>query len=128
MLEQSNTIDGWTADNAEYAGTIYAFANSVGNTAGFFVPLLAGAIVNDAYERVQWTPFWLTSATILACSGLIFLVLGDTSRHDFSRKQKQATASSAEDGVELKGYTCNDLASNVSAPAKASVSDHQCRT
>lgn len=40
--------------------------------------------MHDAYEREQWTPFWLTTAAIMASSGLIFLFLGETRRQDFS--------------------------------------------
>lgn len=69
----------------EYAGTIFAFANTIGNTAGFLVPLLAGVIVENPYEREQWTPFWFTTATIMGCSGLIFLIFGETRRQDFEK-------------------------------------------
>jgi MFS family permease len=68
----------------EFAGTIFALANSIGNTAGFFVPILAGVIVQEQYVREQWTPFWLTSAAIMGCSGLIFLVFGETRRQNYS--------------------------------------------
>lgn len=48
------------------------------------MPHLAGFIVHNAYEREQWTPFWMTTATIMGCSGMIFLVFGETDRQDFS--------------------------------------------
>lgn len=85
--------------NAEYAGTIFAFANSIGNTAGFFVPLLAGVFVENAYDRVHWTPFWLATAAIMGCSGLIFLIFGQTRRQDFSLDEPDAAGSEAQ--VEL---------------------------
>lgn len=68
----------------EFAGTIFAFANSIGNTAGVLVPFLAGLIVRDFDRRDDWMPFWLTSATIMGSSGLIFLLLGQTNRRDYS--------------------------------------------
>lgn len=49
------------------------------------MPLLAGVFVENAYEREQWTPFWLTTAAIMCTSGLIFLVFGETRRQDFAR-------------------------------------------
>lgn len=67
------------------------------------MPLLAGAFVTDAYQREQWTPFWLTSAAIMATSGLVFLVFGDTSRQDFvadkkmKKKKRQSNANSETD-------------------------------
>lgn len=48
------------------------------------MPILAGAFVQDPYQREQWTPFWLTSAAIMGSSGLIFLIFGDTSRQHFA--------------------------------------------
>lgn len=70
----------------EYAGTIYACANSIGNTAGFGVPLLAGVVVGEnSYDREHWTPFWLITAAIMCSSGLIFLVFGETRRQDFTK-------------------------------------------
>lgn len=48
------------------------------------MPILAGAFVRDAYERVQWTPFWLTTAAIMGTSGLIFVIFGETSRQNFA--------------------------------------------
>lgn len=62
---------------------MFAFANSVGNTAGVFVPELAGLIVKNPYDREQWTPFWLTTAAIMGSSGLIFLIFGVTRRQEF---------------------------------------------
>lgn len=67
----------------EYAGTLFAFANSIGNTAGFFVPLLAGALVSNPYDREHWTPFWLCTATIMGLSGTVFLIFGVTRRQEF---------------------------------------------
>uniref|UniRef100_A0A6G1S5W4 Sialin n=1 Tax=Aceria tosichella TaxID=561515 RepID=A0A6G1S5W4_9ACAR len=68
----------------EFAGTIFALANSIGNTAGFFVPILAGVIVDEQYRRESWTPFWLTTASIMGCSGVIFLIFGVTRRQNYS--------------------------------------------
>lgn len=57
------------------------------------MPNLAGYFVVDAYDREQWTPFWLTTAAIMCSSGLIFILLGETRRQDFS----------IDDGSELTG-------------------------
>lgn len=90
-------------NQTEFAGTIFAFANSIGNTAGFFVPLLAGAFVRDAYDREQWTPFWLTTAAIMGSSGLIFLVFGETRRQDYAdedakeRQDEESLAAQSND-------------------------------
>lgn len=87
----------------EYAGTIFAFANSVGNTAGFFVPLLAGFIVKNGHDRDQWTPFWITTGCIMGCSGMIFLIFGETRRQDFS----------ADSSLELNGLGENQMSVGV---------------
>lgn len=56
------------------------------------MPLLAGAFLTDANQREQWTPFWLTTAAIMGCSGVIFLVFGETRRQDFSLDAPDAPA------------------------------------
>lgn len=84
----------------EYAGTIFAFCNTIGNTAGFLVPILAAAFITDAYERAQWTPFWMTTAAIMGCSGLIFLICGETSRQDLTLDSGQLDSSSEVDDDE----------------------------
>jgi len=62
------------------------------------VPLLAGAIVRDAHQREQWTPFWLTTAAIMGSSGLIFLFFGETRRQDFWSDEKKDKQSCQEKG------------------------------
>lgn len=105
----------------EYAGTIFAFANSIGNTAGFFVPLLAGVFVENAWQREQWTPFWLITASIMCFSGLIFLAFGDSRQQDFARDTpslKQQTLELAEanglsnknkDYIEVNGIKSDEI-------------------
>lgn len=95
----------------EFAGTIFAFANSVGNTAGFIVPLCAGFFVKDsAHNRDSWVPFWLTTALIMAVSGLIFLVFGETRRQDFSKEPNDNN--NTDDNSRDAGKACElaDLA------------------
>lgn len=48
------------------------------------MPLLAAAFVENAYERDQWTPFWLTTASIMGTSGLVFLFFGVTRRQEYA--------------------------------------------
>lgn len=86
----------------EFAGTIFAFANSIGNTAGVIVPLLAGLIVRDTYKREHWTPFWLTSASIMGCSGLIFLIFGKTNRQNFSKDQDSDEIGELEEALNTR--------------------------
>lgn len=77
----------------------------MGNTAGVFVPYLAAAFITDPYERAQWTPFWMTTAAIMGCSGLIFLICGETSRQDLT-KDKPAGLDDDEDDDDHHHEAC----------------------
>lgn len=91
----------------DYAGTIFAFANSVGNTAGFFAPSLVGVFVHSARDREQWTPFWLTTAAIMGCSGLIFLVFGEVRRQDFDKTPKSRPTTRCSISINMAANNTN---------------------
>lgn len=82
------------------------------------MPLLAGAFVEDAYQRDQWTPFWLTSAAIMGSSGLIFLIFGDTSRQHFAEEDKKEKLSVDENNNSNSNHNNSNNNNNISNDRK----------
>lgn len=91
----------------EFAGTIFAFANSVGNTAGFFAPTLAGLLIKNNKKRDEWTPFWFCTSAIMCFSGLVFLIFGDTKPQDYFKTSKKV------DVVDDKAFNDTDSSSKI---------------
>ncbi|KAG9510365.1 putative inorganic phosphate cotransporter [Fragariocoptes setiger] len=109
--------------STNYSGTIFAFANTVGNTAGILAPALVGILVKDPHVREQWTPFWLITAAIMAFSGIVFLLFGVVSRQDLDREIKviklgSVTNLASPDSGEAKSLQSPESNSLLDGPQK----------
>lgn len=82
-----------TEISAEFGGTIYAVANSVGSMNGFIVPLVQGFMITEAGDIDQWNVFLFLAAGVSLAGNLVFLVLGDNQPQDFSCRDEEAKLS-----------------------------------
>lgn len=77
-----------TEVSAEFGGTIYGIANTVGSSTGFIIPVVCSALVTDADKMDQWNNFMYTAAGVSVIGTLIFLILIGTNPEDFTKDSK----------------------------------------
>lgn len=75
-----------TEVSADFGGTIYGIANSVGSSTGFLIPILCGLIVTDVQDVSQWNIFLYLAAGVSLVGSLTFLVIGGNEPEDFALK------------------------------------------
>ncbi|XP_071576583.1 putative inorganic phosphate cotransporter isoform X2 [Temnothorax nylanderi] len=59
-----------------FAGPLMGFTNTVASVCGILAPLIAGVIVQDATNILQWRSVFFLSAGIYTVGNLVFILLG----------------------------------------------------
>lgn len=72
----------------EYPGTVFAYANSLANLAGFFGPNIMTAMVDNPEDHGSWTSIWLLSAMIFLTGGLLFCLFAENDPQNYSKRPK----------------------------------------
>lgn len=80
--------DQLTRAQPEYPGTVFAFANTVANTAGIIGPEMMNRLVTDPTSHGSWSSLWMISALIFAIGGVVFCIFAQNQPQNYCRKPK----------------------------------------
>ncbi|XP_046544379.1 sialin-like [Haliotis rubra] len=75
------TLSGFSINHIDiaprFAGILMGISNSFGTTTGFIGPVVVGVLTKDNPSMGQWRVFFLITAAIYACGGIVFLLFSE---------------------------------------------------
>ncbi|XP_026495630.2 uncharacterized transporter slc-17.2-like [Vanessa tameamea] len=93
-----------------FAGTLYGFANGIGNTAGFITPIVTAYFTKNGNGFAEWRPVFITGASLYIASALYFILFGTgetqpwnyiAPANDEDEEEKRPSANSTDTTVTI---------------------------